>query len=85
MLKKKHGAGIQSFPVESSYTWKGKIEKNREYLCIIKTTAALYGKLEKSIKEIHPYEVPEIVAIPAVKGSSTYLEWISSINKLRFI
>jgi periplasmic divalent cation tolerance protein len=63
-------------PISSLYWWKGKIEKAEEWLCIIKTREDLYGELEKTIRKNHPYEVPEIIAIPIISGNRGYLDWI---------
>jgi len=63
-------------PITSTYWWKGKIEEEEEWICILKTREALYEDLEKTIREMHPYDVPEIVAVPIVTGSRSYLEWL---------
>jgi periplasmic divalent cation tolerance protein len=63
-------------PIMSTYRWKGKIEEEEEWLCILKSRYESYEKLEDRIKSIHPYEEPEILALPVVKGSRGYLEWI---------
>ena len=64
-------------PVESHYRWKGKVEKARELLIIIKTTERKLGVLEREVKRLHSYEVPEFIAIPIVAGSKAYLDWIN--------
>jgi len=76
LLEKRLAACIQKFKVKSSYLWKGRIEEGMEYILFIKTKRSLYSKLEKEILSIHPYEVPEIIALPIVKGYSAYLNWI---------
>jgi len=63
-------------PMKSVYRWKGKIENAKEWVCVIKTRKTLYKKVETAIKKIHPYEVPEIIAIPIIKGSKDYLKWL---------
>ena len=63
-------------PVESTYWWNGAVEEASEWLCLFKTTAKLAGSLERWLAEKHPYEVPEIVAIPLVRVSADYGEWI---------
>jgi len=63
-------------PIISVYRWKGKTEKSQEWLLVIKTKRMLYKSIEKAIKNIHPYELPEIIAIPIIKGSREYLGWI---------
>lgn len=65
-------------PISSTYWWKNKIEQNREWVCQIKTRDEVYDDLEQAIKEIHPYEEPEIVAIPISVGSQSFLHWIAS-------
>ncbi len=62
--------------VESIYRWEGKIERDREELLVIKTTAARYDALEACIRETHPYDVPEVIALPIERGSRDYLAWI---------
>ena len=64
-------------PITSTYRWKGKVENAQEWLCLIKTHDDLYAQVEAAIKSLHPYETPEIIAIPIVKGSKEYLQWIS--------
>ena len=63
-------------PIKSIYWWKENIETAEEWLCIIKTKKRLFEKLEKSIREIHPYETPEILAIPITKAGEDYLNWL---------
>jgi periplasmic divalent cation tolerance protein len=63
-------------PIRSTYWWKGKIEEADEWLCLMKTRTDLYKQLEKTLRAIHPYEVPEITAQPIVAGSRSYLQWI---------
>ncbi len=64
-------------PVESRYRWKGHVESAEEWLCIIKSRASLFPDLEKAIKEMHPYEVPEITAAPIIAGSKDYFDWLN--------
>lgn len=79
LVEKRLAACVQIVgPVASTYRWKGKIETAEEWLCIIKSRQTLYADLEKAIKEVHPYETPEIIALPVVAGSKDYLEWLSS-------
>ena len=63
-------------PIESTYTWKSKVETAIEWLCLIKTRENLFGKVEAAIKKLHPYETPEIIAVPVTQGSGDYLRWI---------
>ena len=64
--------------VGSIFCWKGKVEKAREFLLILKTTADNFSALEKKIKRLHSYEVPEIIALPVAAGSAEYLRWVSA-------
>lgn len=65
-------------PIKSTYWWKEKIEKAEEWLCLMKSRNDLYDELEKAISRVHPYEVPEILAVPVVAGIKSYLEWMDS-------
>ena len=78
MVEKRLAACVQIVgPIVSTYWWKGTIERKEEWLCIIKSKKELYDVLEKAIKEIHPYETPEIFALSVVAGSKEYLKWLS--------
>ena len=63
-------------PVSSFFWWKGKIEEEKEVLVIMKSHEKLFKKLSKRVTELHSYDVPEILALPVVDGSSSYLEWL---------
>ena len=63
--------------VTSIYVWEGKEEENIETLALIKTRTALYSALEARLRELHPYGVPEIIAVDVVAGSSAYLQWVA--------
>jgi periplasmic divalent cation tolerance protein len=69
--------------VSSTYWWKGKIEKTEERLCLIRSEKTLYEQVEKVIKEIHPYEIPEITAVPIVAGSKEYFRWLDQELRAR--
>jgi periplasmic divalent cation tolerance protein len=62
----------------SVYRWQGKIETATEVPVLIKTRQAIYPRLEALIKQQHPYELPEIIAVPLISGLPAYLAWISS-------
>jgi periplasmic divalent cation tolerance protein len=71
-------------PVESVYAWNGKLEKAREYLLIMKTTAKRLVELEREVKRLHSYDVPEFIALPITEGSAKYLSWLAEgVTKLR--
>jgi|TARA_B100000745_G_scaffold5089_1_gene4195 periplasmic divalent cation tolerance protein len=63
--------------VESHYWWKGKLESSDEVLLIFKTRQQLLPKLERAVREIHPYDTPEFVALPLTTGSRKYLAWLT--------
>jgi periplasmic divalent cation tolerance protein len=62
--------------VESIYRWKGKVEVSREYLLVIKTTARRLPELERKVRGMHSYDVPEFLVLPVVSGSRGYLRWL---------
>lgn len=68
-------------PISSIYRWKECIESAQEWQCVVKTRRDLYKDVEKAIKNVHPYEVPEIIAVPLVEGSRDYLDWLDSVLK----
>lgn len=61
----------------SIYRWKGAIENAAEVPVLIKTRAARYDEVEAAIRALHPYELPEILAVPAVRGLERYLQWVA--------
>ena len=69
-------------PAESFYTWKGKLERAREYLLVMKTAAKHLAELENEVQRLHSYEVPEFIALPITEGSKKYLSWLEeSVTK----
>jgi len=62
--------------VESIYWWDGKVESGNETLVFFKTSAERYEALETTLRQLHPYDVPEIIALPIERGSSDYLRWV---------
>jgi len=62
----------------STYRWQGNVESATEVPLLIKTTRAAYPRLEKLIREVHPYELPEIIAVPVTAGLPAYLNWIGN-------
>jgi periplasmic divalent cation tolerance protein len=67
----------QLAPCSSTYRWKDKIEISTEVLLLIKTSRAAYPSLEILIRKAHPYELPEIIAVPVTAGLPAYLDWVS--------
>jgi len=77
LVEKRLAACVQILgPITSVYRWKGKIETAREWQCLVKTSHDLYGAVEAAIKAVHPYETPEIIALPIIAGSRDYLKWL---------
>ena len=64
--------------ITSIYRWKNRIEKDAELLLIIKTHSAVFDTLQDSIRKLHPYELPEVIAVPITDGLPEYLDWIST-------
>jgi len=69
-------ACVSRQPVRSTFRWQGAVQDEPEMLLSIKTLAARYADLESRLKSIHPYEVPEIIALPVAGGSEAYLSWL---------
>ena len=63
-------------PIRSIYRWEGKVWDEKEWLLIIKTQTARFEDVEKKVKSLHSYSLPEIIALPITKGSSPYLRWL---------
>lgn len=63
-------------PVQSIYRWQGEVHKDEEWQLLIKSDQGRFAELEAKVRELHSYEVPEIIALPIVAGSSQYLQWI---------
>ena len=77
LLEERVASCVQVFgPFKSSYWWKGKIERAREWFCLIKGMEKDYSIIESNIKKVHPYHVPEIIALPVLEGNTDYLRWI---------
>jgi periplasmic divalent cation tolerance protein len=64
-------------PIRSIYRWRGAIEKANEYMLVVKAPARHFSRLERRVRELHSYEVPEIVAVPLTAGSKPYLAWLA--------
>jgi len=69
-------------PCRSVYRWKGAVQHAEEYPVLIKTTRERYAALEAAIREVHPYELPEIVAVPIERGLPAYLDWVATETTL---
>lgn len=63
-------------PITSTYRWRGAVETAQEWQCWAKSRRDLYDAIEQAIGRLHPYEVPEILAVPILAGSAGYLAWL---------
>ncbi len=78
LIERRLAACVQvSGPLESMYRWKGTVETDQEWLCTVKTARDRYSAVEAAIRELHPYDEPEILALPILQGSAGYLRWLS--------
>jgi len=79
LLEKKLIACANIFgPASSRFWWQGKIDEAEEYVVFMKTEEGLFEEVAKHVKRLHSYEIPEIIALPIIKGFKPYLEWISN-------
>ena len=77
LLQAKLAACIQiTGPLTSKYWWDGNIESAEEWLCTIKTRGDVFARVERAIRENHPYDEPEIIAVPVIDGSEGYIRWV---------
>lgn len=70
-------------PIHSTYRWRGRVETDAEWLCLVKTTRARYRQLAARIRSIHSYKTPQLVALPVIGGSADYLAWLAAAVKPR--
>ena len=81
VLNEQLAACIQTVNIGSHYSWDGSVCHDQEILVLFKTSWELYDELESKIKEIHPYNTPEIIAVDIEKGFKGYLDWIDDVTK----
>jgi periplasmic divalent cation tolerance protein len=68
-------------PCDSVYPWQGAVEQAQEIPLLIKTTGARYAALEAALRKLHPYELPEIIAVPVAHGLPGYLQWVAEVTR----
>lgn len=71
-------ACVSVFPVQSMYTWEGKVQHDAEWQLVIKTRLACFEAISHKVKVLHSYDTPELIALPVVAGSAAYLGWIGT-------
>lgn len=82
LVEERLAACVNLLPgVASFYRWEGKVEEASEMLLIIKTGVSRFDVLKKRIQELHPYDLPEIIALPIIHGDRGYLNWITESTK----
>src|SRR5437764_11404626 len=82
LVEKKLAACVNILaPCRSVYRWKGALQHDEEHPLLIKTTAERYGALEEALRAAHPYELPEIIAVPVERGLPAYLDWVATETK----
>jgi len=68
-------------PITSTYRWQGAVETSEEWLCLVKSRRELYPQIEEAIRRLHPYDVPEILAVPVVAGIASYVAWLEEMTR----
>ncbi len=82
LIEQRVAACINIIPtITSIYKWQGKLESEREALMLIKTDQSRYPDLEQALARLHPYELPEIIAVPVEQGLAGYLNWVTQCTK----
>ena len=76
LVRKKLAACVNITKISSVYTWKGKVENQNEYLALFKTTKKNQSTLKKELKELHPYDVPEVAEINVESINQPYMKWL---------
>jgi periplasmic divalent cation tolerance protein len=82
LVEERLAACVNIVPIARSvYRWRGRIESAREFLLVVKSLRRAYPRLEKRLRALHPYELPEVVAVPIRSGFRSYLAWIANPDK----
>lgn len=77
LVKRRAAACVNIVPsIDSVFRWQGRLERSREVLLVVKTTAAHFESLRRAVVRLHPYDVPEVIALPLVAGHRPYLQWV---------
>ncbi len=76
LVERRQAACVNLLPVRSIYRWQGSVADEAEVLLVIKTTKAGYSAVEAAVRELHSYQVPEVLALPLYAGSPPYLAWV---------
>jgi periplasmic divalent cation tolerance protein len=80
LLEKKLVACVQSFPVQSTYHWEGKVTESEEILLQMKSKRSLFDKIRTEIEQVHAYDVPEILMVPLTAANAPYLQWLDDVT-----
>ncbi len=80
LVEAKKAACVQIFPVTSCYFWNERVANDPEFMMFIKTQRRLYDDVEKLITSVHSYQVPEIICLPILEGSTAYFNWMSKVT-----
>jgi periplasmic divalent cation tolerance protein len=78
LINERLAACVSIYPIRSLYRWQGQIEKESEWQLVIKTNLKQFEQLSAKIQAIHSYAVPEIIALPIIAGSQSYLDWLAT-------
>lgn len=78
LVRDRLAACVNLFPIHSVYWWEGTVQQEGEWQLVIKTDLALFDAIAEALEMLHPYEVPEILALPIQQGSMPYLHWLAN-------